>query len=159
MMRNGYSEVNGTDADAHFTGRLPEMALSGVSGEQVRRFLVERANLLREPQVGRLDFSHRTFQEFLAARAALKESDLGLLLQNAHDDQWRETLIAAAGLASKADCKRLLEGLLERGREATGLEGKPFYLLVLACLETCVELEPAVRRRGQAADDLPFDQL
>jgi predicted NACHT family NTPase len=49
---------------------------------------MERSGLLREPAAGRVDFVHRTFQEYLAAKAAVDNDEIGQLVANAHDDQW-----------------------------------------------------------------------
>ena len=71
MLRNGWSDVEVEQADAHFAGRLPHLALDVTGAAEVRKYFVERASLLREPVLGRIDFTHRTFQEYLAAQAAL----------------------------------------------------------------------------------------
>ena len=78
-----------------------------MTGEQVRRFFVERTSLLREPVSQRVDFPHRTFQEYLAALAAVDASDFGLLKSKAKDDQWRETIILAAGEARPKEHARI----------------------------------------------------
>ena len=59
-----------------------------VEGADVRRLFIERSSIIREPIVGIIDFTHRTFQEFLAALAILDEKDISMLVQNAHNDQW-----------------------------------------------------------------------
>ena len=71
----------------------------GISGKDIRRLLVERSGMLREPFKGFIHFAHRTFQEFLAAQAVLNEDDIGVLVKNAYDDQWREVIILASGLS------------------------------------------------------------
>lgn len=71
------------------------------SGTSVRQLFVERSGMIREPVAGRVDFTHRTFQEFLAANATKEESDTGFLVGNAHNDQWREVIILAAGLMTR----------------------------------------------------------
>ena len=63
---------------------------------------MERSGLLREPAAGRVDFVHRTFQEYLAAKAAVDNDEIGLLVTNAHDDQWREVVVMAAGMHLRA---------------------------------------------------------
>lgn len=74
---------------------LTSTTSSDASGSGVRRLFVERAGIIREPVAGQIDFTHRTFQEFLAAKAAVDEMDTGLLVENADDDQWREVIISA----------------------------------------------------------------
>ncbi|MBC1241516.1 NACHT domain-containing protein [Nostoc sp. 2RC] len=145
MMQNNYSDVEIDRVDDHFTRRLPGMTLpKEVTGKQIRALFVERAALLREPVVGKIDFAHRTFQEFLAAQAALNEDSVNVLLQRAHDDQWREAIIVAAGLGRPRERKELLEKLLQMGNE---MPDKRHYLhlLAVACLETTVEVDPQVR--------------
>lgn len=148
LMKNGYSDVELGEADRHFEGKRAEMNLSDhVTGEGVRRWFVERASLLREPVAQRVDFTHRTFQEFLAAQAAIKENDIGVLVEHSRDDQWRETIIVAAGEARPKEREKLLKGLLTKaGKLKTERYRKQLYLLAVACLETCVELAPEVRQ-------------
>ncbi|RIK69801.1 hypothetical protein DCC62_23445 [candidate division KSB1 bacterium] len=148
LMKNGYSDVELGEADRHFSGKRAEMNLSDqVTGEGVRRWFVERASLLREPVAQRIDFTHRTFQEFLAAQAAIKENDIGVLVDHSRDDQWRETIILAAGEARPKEREKLLKGLLAKADKLkTERFRKQLYLLAVACLETCVELAPEVRQ-------------
>lgn len=148
LMKNGYSDVEQAEADSHFEGKRAEMNLSdGVTGEGVRRLLMDRANLLREPIAQRVDFTHRTFQEYLAAQAAIKQSDIGVLIKHGHEDQWRETIILAAGEARPKEREKLLRGLIARADKLkTPRLRKQLYLLAVACLETCVELASEVRQ-------------
>jgi len=148
LMKNGYSDVEQSEADSHFEGKRAEMNLpDSVTGEGVRRLLMDRANLLREPVAQRVDFTHRTFQEYLAAQAAIKQSDIGVLIKHGHEDQWRETIILAAGEARPKEREKLLRGLLARADKLkTPRLRKQLYLLAVACLETCVELASDVRQ-------------
>ena len=146
MMRNNYSDVSLEDADAQFQAKLPTLATPDATGVSVRRYLVERTSLLREPVDGRIDFTHRTFEEFFAAHQALKENDLGLLVNKATDDQWRELIILAAGIARPKEADRFLRNLIKRAKT---LKRQTLHhrvlLLAVACLETCVELTPVTR--------------
>ncbi len=148
LMKNGYSDVEQAEADSHFEGKRAEMNLpESVTGEGVRRLLLERANLLREPIAQRVDFTHRTFQEYLAAQAAIKQNDIGVLIKHGHEDQWRETIILAAGEARPKEREKLLRGLIARADKLkTPRLRKQLYLLAVACLETCVELASEVRQ-------------
>jgi hypothetical protein len=164
LMSNGWSDVEAGEADAHFETRLKLMNLPGVNGAQVRTYFVERSSLLREPVQERIDFAHRTFQEFMAAQEAVNNGDIGVLLKNAHDDQWREMIILAAGLARPKECERLLKGIINRGNKLkTEARRHRMRLLALACLETPVQIDPAVRAfvLNQAAPLFPpknFDE-
>jgi hypothetical protein len=140
-MTNGWSDVETGEADGHFTQRLALMSVpSDTTGTRVREFFVERSGLLREPIQGRVSFTHRTFQEFLAAQAAAKAGDTGVLIRFAHDDQWHEMIILAAGLFGQKLCEKLLTGLIKRAYRGKRLRHQ-LLLLAVACLETAVELE------------------
>lgn len=96
-----------------------------------------------------MDFVHRTFQEYLAARAAVNDDQIGELLRNAHDDQWREVMIMAAGHAQPRQLDELLRGLLARA----GNEPKNHQVLqtlAVACLETSAQLDPTLHATIQA---------
>jgi len=145
LMLNSRSDVERERVDAHFDRRLEYMSLpEEVTGAQIRALFVERTGLLREPIIGRIDFAHRTFQEFLAAQAALNDDSIGVLLQHIDDDQWREAIIVAAGLARPKERAELLKGLLQLGHEMPEQQHY-VYLLAVACLETTLEIAPDVR--------------
>jgi len=99
LIRQGWSQVDSDSAESRFERMLGSLGALpvGTTAENVRRLFVERSGILREPQVAVCDFPHRTFQEYLAAVAAVAESSWGELVRNAHDDQWREVVVLAAG--------------------------------------------------------------
>ncbi len=115
-----------------------------VSGSSVPRFFVERAGITREPVPARIDFTHRTFEEFLAAKAASDKLDIGLLIEKAHNDQWREVIILASGLASEQMREELIKGLLDRGDKEAQYRHR-LHLLAVSCLETSVQLGQEVQ--------------
>jgi len=83
MMRNGASEVDAGKATAQISRSLTQISASGQYDDRaVFRVLLERSGLLREPTAGRVDFVHRTFQEFLAAKAAVDADAMLELVRN-----------------------------------------------------------------------------
>ena len=155
MLRNGESDVSIHEADGAFNSRLDAFDLpAGTTGLLIRRLFVERTNLLRELVPGRVDFAHRTFQEFLAAEAIARGHEIDFLLQKVGDDQWRETIVLAAGLCELGEVAQLLRGLLMGGAKLSKNERKEELAtrrtqgqaLAIACLETCVELPRALRQ-------------
>jgi Leucine-rich repeat (LRR) protein len=146
MVQENLSEVAIAVVDERFTHKLSDMPgiSHEVSGAQARRLLVDRAGIIREPVAGQIDFAN-TFQEFFAAQAAMNARDIGTLIANAHNDQWQELIILAAGLAhNQAECEQLVHGLIKRGDEEK--ERRPqLHLLAVSCLETAVELRPGTR--------------
>lgn len=85
------------------TGRkeLYDAALGGA--REVYRYLLERSGLLREPLDGAVCFIHRTFQDYLAARAAVEDLDFDLLAKNAHLGQWADVIRMAVAHGRPAE--------------------------------------------------------
>jgi hypothetical protein len=70
------------------------------------------AGLLQEKKPGMLEFSHQTFQEYLAARYLRELSDgESQLLAKLDDDRWEEIICFYAALG---DATRLIEELIEK---------------------------------------------
>jgi hypothetical protein len=80
-------------------------------------------------------------------------------LTHATDDQWRESIIVAAGLASFKQRTTLLNTLIERGNKRNFLDSflkrdnleasqkQYLHLLAVACLETATTVDPAIREK------------
>ena len=148
FIRNDLTDAPVDRAIGQIERRLTSMPDVEASAEDVYRHLLERSGLLREPVEGRVDFVHRTFQEYLAAGAAVDMDDLGTLVSHAHLDQWHEVVVMAAGHASRGRRDELLDRLLTRGDEVKAHRAA-LHLLAVACLETAPELTPAIRDRIQ----------
>ncbi len=143
LVRNGHTDVPAADAEARVTAKLRSMGQIDVTPRTVFRHLLDRGGVLREPVPGRIDFVHRTFQEYLAAREAIEEDDIGILTANAHRDEWREVVVLAAGHAHPAQRERLLDGILRW--DADEPDRLKLDLVALACLETSPVLSERLR--------------
>lgn len=144
LLRNGWSDAPAGRVAERIAAKVSSMPHVRATPEEVVRHLLERSGLLREPVAGRIDFVHRTFQEYLAAEAAVAADDIGVLVENAHLDQWREAVVMAAGHASRRQREELLTGLIRR--DVTSQEQRTYLnLLAMACLETSPELDRALR--------------
>ncbi len=143
LIRNGWSDAPADRVAAQVTRSLLQLHQVSAEPPDVFRDLMERSGLLREPAAGRVDFVHRTFQEYLAAKAAVDNDEIGQLIANAHDDQWREVVVMAAGHAPPDQCAELLRGLLKRGRRrAYSGRVRP---LAVACMQTARRVDPQLR--------------
>ncbi|MCH6161848.1 NACHT domain-containing protein [Streptomyces marispadix] len=146
LIRNGRAEMERSDAVGLLERVLPSMPYAQAQGspEDILRFLLVRSGLLREPVDGAVDFVHRTFQDYLAARELVQERDFDLLARHAHEDQWDDVVRMAVAHARPDERARILRTLIERG----DAEPEPrirLYLLATACLEHATNLDPRVR--------------
>ncbi|MBH1935215.1 NACHT domain-containing protein [Streptomyces sp. AV19] len=152
LIRNGRSEIEWHRAVEILERALPAMPAVAARGsaEEILRHLVLRSGLLRRPTDGTLDFVHRTFQDYLGARAAVDDWDFDLLVKNAHDPQWEDVLRMAVGHAPPRARAEMLDKLLARG-DAEEPHRHRLHLLAAACLEHATEVEPDIRTRVERA--------
>lgn len=161
LIRNSRVEMEHADAVTQLKRSLEYMAHVHASPERVLRHLLERSGLLREPATGRIDFVHRTFQDYLGAKAVVEEGDFPLLLDNAHRDQWEDVVRMSVALGRPTERERILTGLvadieasrlgrdLYDGPHGGSLSGQDLRRVLLAatCLEHATEVSPEVRYR------------
>jgi hypothetical protein len=138
------------DAVIRRTGeKLAAMLSAPGDADAVLEHLLQRSGVLREPVPGRIDFVHRTVQEYLTAKQFADDGDFEPLIAQAHKDQWRETIIMAAGHANAPQRADLLTGLLTRiGAEPRN--ARRIKLLVAGCLETLPAIPGELRADVEA---------
>jgi predicted NACHT family NTPase len=149
MTRNAWTEITLDLARDRFGKKIETFRSDGrdgvpLTGESALRFFLERSGILREPVKGKLDFAHRTFQEYMAASAAIAEGDIGLLLSHATDTQRREVVILGAGLARPKERTELICSLLKEGDSDRSGRVK-LHLLAAACLDLAVNVDSSLR--------------
>ncbi|MEU7045278.1 NACHT domain-containing protein [Streptomyces varsoviensis] len=148
LIRNGRTEMARSRAEAIIADALPAVreAAAQCDAPALLAHFVHRSGLLRETSTETVDFIHRTFQDYLGARAFVEEGDFGLLVRNAGDDQWEDVFRMAVAHARPRERAELFRDLLEHGDTATDETARTrSYLLSTACLEYASELDPAVR--------------
>ncbi|MGW8435064.1 NACHT domain-containing protein [Nocardiopsis sp. NPDC055879] len=139
LILNGSSDAPITTAKRQVGRLLAAMHHIEEGPEEVFTHLRVRSGLLQCPTVDRVSFLHRTFEEYLAAKALVEEDSLPLLVKHAHDDQWHEVVVMAAGHATPAQREELVTGLLERADQVKKHHDR-LLLVAFACLETSPQL-------------------
>ncbi|GDY55468.1 hypothetical protein SVIO_060910 [Streptomyces violaceusniger] len=148
LIRNGEAELDRDRAEHLIEEALPSVPAARALGDApaILRHLLLRSGLLREPSVSTVDFVHRTFQDYLGAKAAVEAWDVGLLIRNAHDAQWEDVIRMAVAHARPRERAELLGKLLEVARHENSAESAlRLFLLAMACLEHAPDLDPAIR--------------
>ncbi|WP_406373535.1 NACHT domain-containing protein [Streptomyces sp. NBC_00647] len=144
---NNRTEIDLDRAAEYVGAKLRAMRhLDLLDGNQVLEQLRHRSGILRSPAAGRMDFVHRTFQEYLAAKEATEEDRIGNLVGRAHLDLWRETIIMAAGHANTRQREELLGGILDRAGEEPR-HARALQLLAAACQETLPSVSDTLASR------------
>ncbi|WP_369392085.1 NACHT domain-containing NTPase [Streptomyces sp. CG1] len=148
---NNRSEIPLDRAREYVGRKLAGMRhLEEQDGHRVLEQLRGRSGVLRSPAEGRLDFVHRTFQEYLAAEEAAQEDRIGNLVERAHLDLWRETIVMAAGHANTPQREELLDGILTRARDEPR-HARTLRLLAAACQETVPAVSDGLAGRLEEA--------
>jgi len=138
---NGRTELSREEAEHQIGQRLAGIRHITASAADVLQHMIQRSGILRDPVADRIDFVHRTFQEYLAAREAADQGHSGALVERAHLDTWRETIILAVGHANTPIRNRILSDLLERADQQPK-QARRLRLLAAACLETAPAVDP-----------------
>lgn len=160
LVRNGWSSASEERVLARLTDKLATMHRVQAEAGEVLKHLLDRSGLLRMPTEGQIDFVHKTFQEFLAARAAVTADDIGVLVQNAHDDQWREVVLMAVAHGRPQQTEELLIGILRRADRELDRR-LVLQILAVGCIQHAPQLPPELHRRLQeiAAQLLPPKEM
>lgn len=160
LVRNGWSNASEERVLERLADKLAIMHRVQTEPGDVLKHLLDRSGLLRMPVDGQIDFVHKTFQEFLAARAAVAADDIGVLAQNAHDDQWREVILMAVAHGRAPQTEELLAAVLHRADEETDWQ-HVLRALAVGCIQHAPQLPAELHQRLQqvATDLLPPKQM
>lgn len=140
MVRNGVAEVPSTLAQ-EIIGRSAASLPNGPHDPLILcRHLLMRSGLLREPTARNIDFVHKSFQEYLAAKALMAADNVREIVLNANQDQWRQVVILSAGQGNTRQTTDLLLGLLGKSSGA----GRLRRLLAVACMAEMRSASPEV---------------
>ncbi|WP_046469847.1 NACHT domain-containing protein [Allosalinactinospora lopnorensis] len=150
LVCNGSSEMPHQTARRQIERTLAIMHRAEGGPDQVFDYLLVRSGLLNAPTVDRVSFIHRTFEEYLAAKALVEEDSIPQLVRNAHDDQWHEVVVMAAGHVGNRQRAELISGLLTRADQVKKHHDR-LLATALACMSAsstlAVELRTEVERR------------
>ncbi|MEG3628394.1 NACHT domain-containing protein [Streptomyces poriticola] len=148
MLEEGVSELSRERAVGILDAALPAMpaARAQGDGEEIFRHLLHRTGLLRERSGDSVDFVHRTFQDYLAAKEIVARGAFPMLVDHAHRAEWEEVIRMAAAHARPEECARFLERLLAAAPGLPRPQVNHRRLMAAACLEHVTELDPVTQQ-------------
>jgi hypothetical protein len=147
LLRNGYSDAGFDECAMQLVEILHRLGVKHPP-EAVLRALLERSGVLREPSHGRVDFIHRTFLEFLAARCAVDKGDFGVLAGKSREEGWREVVVFAVGHARGEARDRLVEQVIGRQWLRGTARSIAADVTAVCCMETVgTGLDAKLQRR------------
>ncbi|MGW6930637.1 NACHT domain-containing protein [Lentzea sp. NPDC054927] len=142
----GRSQLPTAKVREHVARKVRAMPNVDEQPDTIVTHLLERSGVIREPVLGRVDFVHRTFQEYLAGEEAMEDDQVDTLVCHAHLDSWAETIVLACGHGRRADVNDLLTKVLDRA-DHEPRHSRRLRLLAAACLETVKDVDAEVHER------------
>jgi hypothetical protein len=142
LIRNGQSEISRENALKHLDRTLKSLHQVTMSAQEALRDLLERS-VLREPAAGVIDFVHRTFEEYLAARWMNEQGDFGALVAKANDPAFGGVIALVAGLSRPNEADALIAELIAQAESGQ----EHLYALATSCVDACLRVDPQVVRR------------
>ncbi|MFF5975413.1 NACHT domain-containing protein [Streptomyces sp. NPDC012769] len=156
---NGRTQMDRDHARSVVQEAVPAVLdASAYDTETVFTHLLHRSGLLREPTADTIDFVHRTFQDYLAAKALVDRWDIGVLISHAADDQWEDVIRMAVGHARPRECAEILGELLAAADTTEDRTTRLRVLLLAAsAMDHATEVAPEVRNAvlARTADLIP----
>jgi hypothetical protein len=150
LARSGYAEFNHGQARHQIELAMRGMPQVGRQGtaEDVLTHLLNRSGLLQERNDTAIQFIHRTFQDYLAAKELQESDGLGELLGHATDEEWQDIILLAVGHCHRGEVRRLIEGLIEKGDRSEDPRTRgDIHVLAARCALGAVVLAEEVRER------------
>lgn len=138
---NSRTEMPRDHAEVCVVRKMAGMPRVTATPAAVLDHLLTRSGVLIEPVAGRVEFAHRTFQEYLTAREVADHDHVGWLIEHAHLDTWHDTVILVAGHANALTRTALIEQLLARSA-GVSRTARSVRLVAASCLETLPSLDP-----------------
>ena len=143
MMRNNYIV-----ADRESVNSVIEPLLTGMGiddGVNVLNYLIERCGILREPELNKIDFIHRTFQEYLTANEINRNYDWGLLYTKLDDESWQETITIAIGYSNEKISSSIISKTLDIGIQKN--EERKYLFLATKYLTGAISVDIQLRNK------------
>lgn len=114
------------------------------NAELVLDYLVERSGIIREPEEGIIDFIHKTFMEYLAVKAICRNCDWNILVREACNSNWKETIVMCFNEMGETQATNILKELLKKSVE----ERKERYILIASLgASNAFSSDPNIKRR------------
>ncbi|MEO3978945.1 NACHT domain-containing protein [Streptomyces sp. CAU 1734] len=120
---------------------MPQVREQGGT-EQILTHLLNRSGLLQQRRGNAIQFIHRTFQDYLAAKELAETDSADELVRHAHEEQWQDVILLSVG-----HFDRRVGGLIEKLLDLAGDVLSPALLLAGRCAASAVFLDDTVRTR------------
>jgi hypothetical protein len=151
LVTTGRNELGEEDAADIVRAKLTRFGdkESDIGPEELLRNLAGRSGLLRYAYVGVVEFAHRSFQEYLAARELVARGEVARLSTAFDDPEWHQTIAWSCAFMSEEQSSRFFSAVTRRISELANGSGASartrLILLALLCAEHATYTLPETR--------------
>ncbi|MGQ4366149.1 hypothetical protein [Streptomyces sp. SAS_272] len=121
---------------------MPQIAAKGPA-DQILRHVLNRSGLLQDDDA--IQFIHRTFQGYLAAKELRESDSLGELLRHASEQDWEDVIRLVIGHCGRAETARVVTDLVAQGDAASGWKRWKLHMLAALSASEAASLDEEVR--------------
>lgn len=143
LLENDLSEIDDERTCNQIERSLGTIHGVNTSALDVYRYLISRSGVVRNPAPTRVDFVHRTFLEYLAAGAQIRNDRVESLANRVLEPTWNEAVVLAAGRGIRRQTVQIVDSVLNAaearlaGRRATDGQDITLIATCASFLETC----------------------
>lgn len=148
LTAEGEREIALTRFDEKVQSRLSSLGREpgAHTPSEIRKALHERSGLLVAPAEDTLRFSHRTFQDYLAATDLVAQRSFGQLAGHAGDEMWADVLRFAMSQCNLADTREFVAQMRRKAKLETNRRRRARMRLAAAsCIPYAVQMDEADR--------------
>ncbi|MBT2382701.1 serine protease [Streptomyces sp. ISL-11] len=143
LVRNGRTELSRAQAVRQLElamAGLRRIRQQGTAGE-VLTHLLNRSGLLQERTADSIQFIHRTFQDYLAAKEFQDSDSLDELLGHVAEEQWQDVIRLVIGHCGRKEEERVIDALIAAGRSASREDAWSVRTLAAQCAISAASLD------------------
>lgn len=107
-------------------------------------YLVQRTGILREPAKGKIDYIHKTFMEYLGAKAIVRNMTWDLMNENLVNPFWKETIIMCFNQMNQSIATKTLETLLQAHDESRNEE---LLFMASLCAQNASDIKVEISKK------------
>ncbi|MEU3612152.1 NACHT domain-containing protein [Streptomyces sp. NPDC006872] len=140
LVRNGQTQLSHEQAERQLIPVLRGMHAVRHSVDAVLRHMLNRSGVLEERTQDSIQFIHRTFQDYLAAREFQDSDCLQELLGHAGQEEWQDVVLLAIGHCRTSEIEKVVDQLVAQGDAQDGHQRWNLHLLAASCAAEAVFL-------------------
>jgi hypothetical protein len=144
---DGKTIMDREDVERRVAEVLPSFDILPSQAEAIVSDLCERSLILRQASVDEVEFSHKTFLEYMAARRIVETNVLGYLVDNVGNPDFAEVIPLAFAHANDRQATEIIDQSLCKIEQMNrGARRMPLMRLFVGARH-CVSLPPEIRTR------------